>query len=67
MTQGLGLDPEKMNPNGGAIALGYPVGATGAILVVKALYELERTGGNRAPVTMCMGGGQGIAIALELT
>ena len=54
-----------MNPNGGAIALGHPVGATGAILVIKALYELERTGGNRALVTMCIGGGQGIALAME--
>ena len=61
----LGLDPAKVNPNGGAIALGHPVGATGAILTVKALYELERTGGTRAIVTMCIGGGQGIALALE--
>ncbi len=65
VSHGLGLDPEKVNPNGGAIALGHPVGATGAILVVKALYELERTGGTKALVTMCIGGGQGIAIALE--
>ncbi|WP_371038722.1 acetyl-CoA C-acyltransferase family protein [Rhodosalinus sp. FB01] len=62
---GLGLDPEKVNPNGGAIALGHPVGATGAILTVKALYELERCGGRRALVTMCIGGGQGIALAIE--
>jgi acetyl-CoA C-acetyltransferase len=62
---GLGLDPEKVNPNGGAIALGHPVGATGAILAVKALYELERLGGRRALVTMCIGGGQGIALAFE--
>jgi acetyl-CoA C-acetyltransferase len=61
----LGLDPAKVNPNGGAIALGHPVGATGAILTVKAIAELERTGGRRAIVTMCIGGGQGIAIALE--
>jgi acetyl-CoA C-acetyltransferase len=54
-----------VNPNGGAIALGHPVGATGAILVVKALHELERIGGRNALVTMCIGGGQGIAIALE--
>ncbi|MEL6642499.1 MAG: acetyl-CoA C-acyltransferase family protein [Pseudomonadota bacterium] len=65
VTKGLGLDPAKVNPNGGAIALGHPVGATGAILAVKAIYELERTGGKRALVTMCIGGGQGIAIALE--
>ena len=62
---GLGLDPAKVNSNGGAIALGHPVGATGAILAVKALYELERTGGSKALVTMCIGGGQGIALALE--
>ncbi len=61
----LGLDPAKVNPNGGAIALGHPVGATGAILAVKALYELERTGGRYGLVTMCIGGGQGIALALE--
>lgn len=61
----LGLDPQRVNPNGGAIALGHPVGATGAILVVKALYELSRSGGRRALVTMCIGGGQGIALALE--
>lgn len=61
----LGLDPSKVNPNGGAIALGHPVGATGAILVVKALYELRRTGGSLGLITMCIGGGQGIALAIE--
>ena len=61
----LGLDPARVNPNGGAIALGHPVGATGAIITVKALYELERTGGRRALITMCIGGGQGIALAIE--
>lgn len=61
----LGMDPAKVNPNGGAIALGHPVGATGAILTVKAMYELERTGGKRALITMCIGGGQGIALAIE--
>ena len=61
----LGLDPARTNPNGGAIALGHPVGATGAIILVKALYELERTGGRRALCTMCIGGGQGIALAVE--
>ena len=61
----LGLDPARVNPNGGAIALGHPVGATGAIITVKAMYELERTGGKRALVTMCIGGGQGIALAIE--
>ncbi|MFZ7091193.1 acetyl-CoA C-acyltransferase family protein [Primorskyibacter sp. 2E233] len=61
----LGFDPAKVNPNGGAIALGHPVGATGALISVKALYELERIGGKRALITMCIGGGQGIAIAIE--
>ena len=61
----LGLDASKVNPNGGAIALGHPVGATGAIITIKALYELERTGGSKALITMCIGGGQGIALAIE--
>lgn len=65
VNKGLGLDPARVNPNGGAIALGHPVGATGAILTVKALYELERIGGSKALITMCIGGGQGIAIAFE--
>ena len=65
VTRGLGLDPAKVNPDGGAIALGHPVGATGAILIVKALSRLERTGGRLALVTMCIGGGQGIALALR--
>lgn len=65
VNRALGLDPAKVNPNGGAIALGHPVGATGVIIAVKALYELERIGGKRALVTMCIGGGQGIALALE--
>ncbi|MBP0483203.1 acetyl-CoA C-acyltransferase family protein [Sagittula salina] len=65
VNKALGLDPAKVNPNGGAIALGHPVGATGAIITVKALYELERTGGRRALITMCIGGGQGIAVAIE--
>ncbi|MFN3641583.1 MAG: beta-ketothiolase BktB [Gemmobacter sp.] len=65
VNRALGLDPDRVNPNGGAIALGHPVGATGAILTVKALAELERTGGRRALVTMCIGGGQGIALAIE--
>jgi len=65
VNKGLGLDAARVNPNGGAIALGHPVGATGAILTIKALYELERTGGKRAIVTMCIGGGQGIALAIE--
>ena len=61
----LGLDVAKVNPNGGAIALGHPVGATGAIITVKALHELERIGGRKALITMCIGGGQGIALAIE--
>ena len=65
VNKGLGLDPARVNPNGGAIALGHPVGATGAIITIKALYELERIGGKRALITMCIGGGQGIALAIE--
>ena len=61
----LGLDPEKVNPNGSGISLGHPVGATGAIISVKALYELERIKGRFAVVTMCIGGGQGIAALFE--
>ena len=61
----LGLPPEKTNPNGSGISLGHPLGATGAILVVKALYELRRIAGNYALVTMCIGGGQGIAAIFE--
>jgi acetyl-CoA C-acetyltransferase len=65
VTKDLELDPAKVNPNGGAVALGHPIGATGAILTVKALYELERTGKRYALVTMCIGGGQGIAAIFE--
>jgi acetyl-CoA C-acetyltransferase len=61
----LGFDPEKTNPNGSGISLGHPVGATGTILTIKALYELERIGGRYALVTMCIGGGQGIAAIFE--
>ena len=61
----LGFDPEKTNPNGSGISLGHPVGATGTMLTVKALYELRRTGGRYALVTMCIGGGQGIAAIFE--
>jgi acetyl-CoA C-acetyltransferase len=63
----LGADPAKVNPNGSGISLGHPVGATGAIITVKALYELERIGGRYALVTMCIGGGQGIAAIFERT
>ncbi|HTQ76932.1 MAG TPA: acetyl-CoA C-acyltransferase family protein [Burkholderiales bacterium] len=65
VTKDLGLDPAKVNPNGGAVALGHPIGATGAILTVKALYELQRTQTRYALVTMCIGGGQGIAAIFE--
>ena len=65
VNKGLGIDPTKVNPNGGAIALGHPVGATGCIITIKALYELERIGGGKGLITMCIGGGQGIAIAIE--
>ena len=65
VTKDLGLDPARVNPNGGAVALGHPIGATGCILTVKALYELERTQKRYALVTMCIGGGQGIAAIFE--
>jgi len=61
----LKFDPKKTNPNGGAVGLGHPIGATGAVLTVKALYELQRTGGRYALVTMCIGGGQGISAIFE--
>ncbi|WP_347266739.1 acetyl-CoA C-acyltransferase family protein [Paracoccus sp. (in: a-proteobacteria)] len=65
VSKALKFDPARVNPNGGAIALGHPVGATGAILTVKTMYELMRTGGSRGLITMCIGGGQGIALAIE--
>jgi acetyl-CoA C-acetyltransferase len=65
VTKVLGLDPVKTNPNGGAIALGHPVGCSGAFIATKALYELERVGGKYCLVTMCIGGGQGIACIFE--
>ena len=61
----LGFDSGKTNPNGGAIALGHPIGATGCIITLKALYELQRAGGRYGLVTMCIGGGQGIAAIFE--
>ena len=65
VARGLGLDMKKTNPNGGAIALGHPIGCSGAFLATKAVYELHRTGGRYALVTMCIGGGQGIAAVFE--
>ena len=65
VTKELGLDPAKVNPNGSGISLGHPIGATGAIVTVKAIHELHRTGGRYALVTMCIGGGQGIAAIFE--
>ena len=65
VSRGLGLDPQKTNPNGGAIALGHPVGCSGAFIATKALYELHRIAGKYALVTMCIGGGQGIAVIFE--
>ncbi|HEX5536126.1 MAG TPA: acetyl-CoA C-acyltransferase family protein [Sphingobium sp.] len=65
VAQALGFDPEKVNPNGSGISLGHPVGATGVIITVKCMYELERTGGRYGLVTMCIGGGQGIALVIE--
>ena len=65
VARGLELDMKKVNPNGGAIALGHPIGCSGAFLATKAVYELHRTGGRYALVTMCIGGGQGIAAVFE--
>jgi acetyl-CoA C-acetyltransferase len=65
VAKALGFDEEKVNPNGSGVSLGHPVGATGTILMVKAMYELKRTGGRYALMTMCIGGGQGIAVIIE--
>ncbi|MCG6658836.1 beta-ketothiolase BktB [Halomonas campisalis] len=65
VAQALDFPAERLNPNGGAVGLGHPVGATGAILVIKALAELERTGGRYGLITLCIGGGQGIALLIE--
>ena len=66
VAQELGFDPEKVNPNGSGISLGHPVGGTGAIITIKCMYELERTGGKYGLITMCIGGGQGIALVIEI-
>lgn len=65
VSEELGLPTDKVNPNGGAVALGHPVGATGSILIIKTFAELERTGGRYGLITMCIGGGQGIALIVE--
>ncbi|MBP7188755.1 MAG: beta-ketothiolase BktB [Thiopseudomonas sp.] len=65
VAQELGFPAEKVNPNGGAVGMGHPVGATGAILTVKTMYELERTGGRYGLITLCIGGGQGVALIIE--
>jgi acetyl-CoA C-acetyltransferase len=65
VTRQLDLDPAKVNPNGGAVALGHPIGATGCILTIKAMYELQRTNKRYGLITMCIGGGQGIAAIIE--
>ncbi|MDP3834469.1 MAG: acetyl-CoA C-acyltransferase, partial [Hydrogenophaga sp.] len=65
VTRDLGLDPAKVNPNGSGISLGHPIGATGALITVKAIHELHRIQGRYALVTMCIGGGQGIAAIFE--
>ena len=65
VVRSLELPADRTNPNGSGISLGHPIGATGCILTIKALYELKRTGGKRALVTMCIGGGQGIAAIFE--
>lgn len=65
VANGLGFDPAKVNPNGSGISIGHPVGATGAMLTVKTIYELDRIGGRYGLVTMCIGGGQGIALVVE--
>jgi acetyl-CoA C-acetyltransferase len=65
VTAELGMDPSKVNPNGGAVAIGHPIGASGAIIATKLLYELKRTGARHGAATMCIGGGQGIALIVE--
>jgi acetyl-CoA C-acetyltransferase len=65
VTKVLGLDPAKVNVNGGAIALGHPVGATGSIIATKCIHELHRVKGKYGLTTMCIGGGQGIAVIFE--
>jgi acetyl-CoA C-acetyltransferase len=61
----LGLDPEKVNPNGGAIAIGHPIGASGARILTTLLYELQRRGSGKGLATLCVGGGMGVALCVE--
>ena len=65
ISRALGIDPEKVNPNGSGVSLGHPIGTTGAVIAVKAIYELHRIGGRYALAPMCIGGGQGIAAVFE--
>jgi acetyl-CoA C-acetyltransferase len=65
VAKGLGLDPAKTNPNGGAIAIGHPVGATGGVIIAKLLHEMIRVNGRYGMATMCIGGGQGITTIWE--
>jgi acetyl-CoA C-acetyltransferase len=65
VAKGLGLDLSKTNVNGGAVAIGHPIGASGAVIATKAIYELHRSNGRYALATMCIGGGQGIAVIFE--
>jgi acetyl-CoA C-acetyltransferase len=65
VTAALGFDPAKVNPNGGAVAFGHPVGASGAIIMVKLIHELHRIKGRYGLATVCIGGGQGIALIIE--
>jgi acetyl-CoA C-acetyltransferase len=65
VSKALGFHPDKVNPNGSGVSIGHPVGATGAMLTIKCMYELKRTGGRYGLITMCIGGGQGIAMVIE--
>ncbi len=67
VSRALGLPADRVNPNGGAVALGHPIGASGAIILIKLVHELARTGGRYGLATMCIGGGQGIAVVVELS
>jgi len=66
VTRELGLDPDKVNIQGGAVALGHPIGASGARVLTTLLYALRRTGGKKGVATLCLGGGNGVALAVEM-